>query len=292
MNAFVLHLRDQEVGGAVTSGHLYRVDNGSEVDWDDRLPDFTTATQGQRLIVLVHGYNNSLSFGRTRLTRFMKMLSAGGNTDVMLAVLWPGDGWAKALSYPFEARDADDTATALFKWICIHVDKTARIAFVGHSLGCRVVMNTAQQLARQMGAARLDRICLMAPALDNDCLGRTDITCYKEATLAANRVAVLASEEDLVLHFAYPLGDLIHTILLGERWGTALGRTGPLETEANILSKVEPVPKADPMRDIDHGDYLDVDQNRQPPQTIAESENFVIEFLDRRPNPRWPAQRS
>ena len=289
MNTYILDLRNQEVGGAVASGHLYRVDNETDIDWDARLPDFRAATLGKRLLVLVHGYNNSRSFGRTRLVRFGNILAAGGCSDIMLAVLWPGDGWAKALTYPFEGRDADDSADALTKWLSANAASNTRIAFVGHSLGCRVVMNTAQQLA-QRGSPTLDRICLMAPAIDNDSLGRLGVTCYQEATLAADRIAVLASEEDLVLHFAYPLGDLAQTILYGERWGCALGRTGPVESEPRIVSRIEPVPKALRARDIDHGDYLDVDK-ATPNQTIAESEKFVLLFLDRAQQPRWPAQR-
>lgn len=290
MNAFILHLRSQEVGGPVTSGRLYRLVDGRELYWDDRLPDFTAATRGQRLLVLLHGYNNSRSFGRTRLARFMEFVAAGGSSEPMLAVLWPGDGWAKALTYPFEGRDADDTASSLCKWLTTHVDKTARIAFVGHSLGCRVVMNAAQQLFRHGGSIQLDRICLMAPAIDNDSLGRAGVTCYRDATLGSDRVAVLASEEDKVLRFAYPLGDLAQTILFGERWGRALGRTGPDEHAANVLDQIEPVPKADPKRDIDHGDYLDVEKG-SPQQTIAESERFVVGFLQRLKEPKWPVGR-
>lgn len=289
MNTYILDLRNQEVGGAVTSGHLYWVENGTDIDWDARLPEFTGATLGKRLLVLVHGYNNSRSFGRTRLVRFGNMLAAGGNSDVVLSVLWPGDGWAKALTYPFEARDADDSADALVRWLSTNAASSSRVAFVGHSLGCRVVMNTAQQLARR-GSLALDRICLMAPAIDNNSLGRLGDTCYQEATLATDRLAVLASEEDLVLHFAYPLGDLAQTILYSERWGCALGRTGPVESEPRIVSQIEPVPKALRARDIDHGDYLDVDP-ATPNQTIAESEIFILQFLDRVPQPRWPAQR-
>lgn len=289
MSAYILDLRDREVGGAVTSGHLYGVENGADVDWDARLPEFTAATRGQRLLVLVHGYNNSRSFGRERLVRFSAMLAAGGSSDVMLSVLWPGDGWAKALTYPFEGHDADDSANALSRWLSANAAPDARVAFVGHSLGCRVVMSAAQELARR-GSPPLDRICLMAPAIDNDCLGRLGVTCYQEATLAADRIAVLASEEDLVLHFAYPLGDLTQTILYSERWKRALGRTGAVESEARIVGRIEPVPKANPARDIDHGDYLDVDP-AAPAQTIAESEKFVLQFLERAPQPRWPAQR-
>jgi len=208
----------------------------------------------------------------------------------MLATLWPGDGLAKALTYPFEGRDADDTADALFRWITLHIDASARISFVAHSLGSRVAMNAAQQLARHRIGPSVDRICLMAPAIDNDCLGRNGTTCYRDATLAADRLAVLASEEDLVLHYAYPLGDLAQTILYGERWGKALGRTGPTETDPAVAAKIEAVPKSKRASDIDHGDYLDVEDGKHG-ETIAQSEAFVAGFLNRLPKPRWPAGR-
>jgi len=287
MTAFVLHLRDQEVGGAVTSGRLFRVVGDAELDWDDRLPEFTVATRGRRVVVVLHGYNNSLSAGRTSLVRFMGLLEAGGSTDPMLAVLWPGDGHAKTLTYPFEGRDADDSAEALARWLGANAGAGTRVALVGHSLGCRVAMRTAQLLARR-GAPAVDRVCLMAPAIDNDCLGGDAE--YRDATLAADRVAVLASEQDSVLRYAFPLGDLVQTVLFSEHWSSALGRTGPLEDDPQIRARIEPVPLANPDRAIDHGHYLAVDPEK-PGHTIAESEAFVLDFLARAPRPRWPAQR-
>jgi pimeloyl-ACP methyl ester carboxylesterase len=287
MTGFVLHLRDQEVGGAVTSGRLYRVAGDAELDWDHRLPEFTLATRGQRLIVLLHGYNNSLSAGRTSLVRFIALLEAGGSTDPMLAVLWPGDGHAKTLTYPFEGRDADDSAEALVRWLSANAGDGARVALVGHSLGCRVAMRAAQLLARR-GAPAVDRVCLMAPAIDNDSLGAG--SAYRDATLAADRVAVLASEQDRVLRYAFPLGDLAQTVLFSESWSAALGRTGPREADSEIRAKLEPVPLADPARAIDHGHYLAVDP-ANPGRTIAETEAFVLDFLARAARPRWPAQR-
>jgi pimeloyl-ACP methyl ester carboxylesterase len=290
MNRYILSFRADKVGGPVTSGSLWRPDGNEDIRWDDHLADLTAATRGNPVLVLLHGYNNDYKEGRLRLTRYMDMLAVGGYTGIMLATLWPGDGWAKALTYPFEGRDADDTADSLFKWLITNVDASARISFVAHSLGSRVAMNTAQQLAHRPGGPALDRICLMAPAIDNDSLGRVGTTCYKDATLAADRIAVLASEEDLVLRFAYPLGDLTQTVLYGERWQRALGRTGPTEREPTVVARIEPVPKSNPPRDIDHGDYLDVDV-AQPGQTIAKSEKFVTAFLDKVPKPIWPAQR-
>ena len=290
MDKFILSFRERDVGGAVTSGKLCLPDGSLDACEGDRLAEIKASSRGSYVLVLLHGYNNDLKTGVERLTRYMGLLTQCGLKAIMLATLWPGDGWAKALTYPFEGRDADDTAKSLFNWLITNVDASANVSFVAHSLGSRVAMNAAQQLARHRNGPSLDRICLMAPAIDNDSLGRLGITCYKDATLAAERIAVLASEEDLVLRFAYPLGDLSQTILYGERWGKALGRTGPVERNPDVIARLEPVPQSKPGRDIDHGDYLDVVSN-EVDQTIAESEKFVAAFLDNRPKPSWPAQR-
>ena len=287
MSAFVLHLRDQEVGGAVTSGRLYRIVGGVEQDWDDRLPDFTAATRGGRVLALLHGFNNSLTAGRTSLVRFADLLAARGTADVMLAVLWPGDGWAKSLTYPFEGRDADDAADALVGWLATHAERGTRVGLVGHSLGCRVAMRAARLIAQGTRLA-LDRVCLMAPAIDNDALGRAAPTGYHPATLGAERVAVLASREDRVLRYAFPLGDLAQTVLYREHWSGSLGRTGPIERDASVLAKLEPVPLADPARAVDHGDYLAVDAHA-PDRTVAGSDAFVSDFFARRATLRWSA---
>jgi pimeloyl-ACP methyl ester carboxylesterase len=290
MSSYILDLRyrGQEVGGAVSGGTLYW--NVGEVDypWDSQTPEFEATTRGRRLLVLIHGYNNSRTVGRQRLLRFGAMLRARGFGDVILSVLWPGDGWAKALTYPFEGRDADDSADALSRWLSTHARAVDSIAFVGHSLGCRVAMRAATNIARA-GTPRLDQVCLMAPAIDNDSLGRTGTTCYRTASLATHRVAVLASKQDRVLQLAYPLGDLLQTVLFGERWGRALGRTGPQERDQEVLQHIQRVPLARRERDVDHGDYLDVSPGA-PDRTIAETEAFVVQLLAHVPDPRWPAQ--
>lgn len=217
MNAFILSLRDQKFGGAVTSGVLYKALPYWDVWWNDRLPDFKLLTRGQRLTVLLHGYNNGLDEGREKLVRFIGLLERKGSTDLMLAVLWPGDSWANAIdnwagaaSYPSESRDADDSADNLLTWIVLNVDESARVAFVGHSLGCRVVMRAAQRMVREVKVKKpiLDRICLMAAAIDNDSLGKEGLASYRDAALKADRLAVLASEQDRVLQLAYPAGDV------------------------------------------------------------------------------------
>ena len=295
MNAFILHLRDQNTGGPVTAGVLYRALPYWDVWWNDRLPDFTLLTRGQRLTVLLHGFNNDREEGRQKLVRFIGCLEQKGSTDLMLAVLWPGDGWAGPLSYPSEGRDADDTADALLTWLISNVDESACLSFVGHSLGCRVVMRAAQRMVRDVQGKKpiLDRICLMAAAIDSDSLGKEGSTSYRAATEKADRLAVLASEQDGGLRWAYPMGDFTQTLLFrGERSGWALGRRGPEGCPPEVLAKIE-TRMADPNLNIGHSAYLP-DPDRPPPQpdcTEAKSEQFVFEFLNRLPKPNWPAER-
>lgn len=278
----LLSFREWRVGGAVGSGSLQRLEGGSLLDWNAHAASLRTASRGRRVVVLLHGYNVCQDEALRVLPAYAARLALGPG-DILLPVLWPGDGFAKFLTYPFEGRDADDTADALSKWLHDVLAPDARVAFVAHSLGCRVAMQAARNLLRERPQV-LDRICLMAPALDNDCLGRSGRTCYAEATRAADRIAVLASEEDEVLRYAYPLGDLAQLVLEGGRWGRALGRTGPVERDRAILERLELVPLADPGRSVDHGDYLD-------PAAPADTAPFVADFLARRPGLRWSAQR-
>src|SRR5262249_30910446 len=98
MNPYVLDLRERDVGGPVTSGHLYMATDGGQIDADGpALPAFTALTRGCEVVALVHGYNTSRPVGWDALVRFARFLEAGGVTAIVMAVLWPGDGWAKAL---------------------------------------------------------------------------------------------------------------------------------------------------------------------------------------------------
>lgn len=276
--AWVLDFRVQPVGGPVSyTGHLSRVaEDGVRHDAAVEA-EFTARSRDARVVVLAHGFNVPRADGLASLGRFAACLRDHGLEDPLLLVLWPGDGPAKALTYPFEGRDADDTAGALARWLQCHVAWGARLALVAHSLGSRVVMEAARLLTQQ-GGHPVERVCLMAPAIDNDSLGRAEQGGYREATLAAGQVAVLASEQDAVLRWAYPLGDLLQTVLFPrERAGRALGRTGPRERDEAVRARLAPVPLAHPARRIGHGDYLGMRDGDS--DTEARSASFVSGFV-------------
>jgi hypothetical protein len=127
------------------------------------------------------------------------------------------------------------------------------ISFVTHSLGARVALETMKALAETHD---FRQVCLMAPAVDDDCL--SDPNLYRHAVEAAGRVAVLHSREDEVLRFAYPLGDLLQAFLFWrDSVGLALGYHGPRASDEDDLVPSTVINYGIPdRRGSDHSDYL------------------------------------
>jgi esterase/lipase superfamily enzyme len=218
------------------------------------------------VVFLLHGYNVNFNDGKDKLLQFAERLPSMKDA-ALVATLWPGDHWVGPFSYPFEWRDARDTSAQLVRFIGDNLRRDVPLSFVTHSLGARVAMDTVRTIY-QIGF-RIEQVCLMAPAIDDDSL--SDVRVYRRATNHSRRVSVLSSVEDEALKFAYPVGDLLHTLFYrGESWDQALGYHGPMpESEFH-----QPVPEnvyhvaIPPSRGADHGDYLP-DKNPNDEQKSA-----------------------
>lgn len=244
---YLLSFRESPKGGAVARGVLTRADGQSR----DPIADLFLE---KRVVFLLHGYNVDLKDGKEKLLRFADRLPSMQDA-ALVATLWPGDHWLGAFSYPFEWRDARDTSAQLVRFIGDNLRRNVPLSFVTHSLGARVAMDTVRKIC-QIGF-RIEQICLMAPAIDDDSL--SDVRVYLRATKHSRRVSVLSSVEDKVLKLAYPVGDLLYTLFYrGEMWDQALGYHGPRpepELGQSVPENVYHV-AIPPLRGADHGDYL------------------------------------
>lgn len=239
--SFVLDFRERSKGGAVTSGVL----SGASLD------DLRRKTA---VTFLVHGYNVNRTEGRRSLRRLAARLSSRSDTAMVL-VLWPGDHWMGMISYPFEGRDADQTGSALARYVAeiAALRRSTRISFVSHSLGARVAMEAARGLDARGYA--MTQICLMAAAIDNSSLSNS--RAYRPTVERSGRVAVLSSRKDRVLKYAYPAGDLLQGFLFaGDVADFALGYSGPRGHKSEKVPDrvlAEPISKD---RKSDHGHYI------------------------------------
>ncbi len=264
---YLLSFRERNRGGAVVPGHL---EVGTGLGTLDQLRAEPSLT------FLLHGYNVDYDKGKERLLPFATMLpsAAGGG---IVSTLWPGDHWLGFLSYSFEGRDADDSAAELAKFINDHILSTVPIAFVAHSLGNRVAMETAMLLSEH----ETPELCLMAAAIDDYSLASSGD--YLTATNNAGRVAVLWSKKDTILKYAYPAGDLLQAFIFwDDSVGFALGYGGPKPYYGT------PVPSnvMDIQVEANHNEYLPENDPPTPKQRSAA--NFANAVVGHDPSPNYP----
>ena len=268
---YLLDFRSSDTGGAVVPG---RVVTAPGLGSEPQLRGETSVT------FIVHGYNVSRTAGRESLVRASQLLSVG-HPVAYVGVLWPGDHWSRAASYPFEGRDADDTAAALVKYIHDVLAPGCELSFASHSLGARVVLGAVKRLRASYSVAQT---VLLAPAIDDSSVAYP--ADYLDAVLRARRVAVLASKKDRVLSLAYPAGDLLQAFIFfkTDRIGLALGFHGPRRSRTNAVPAQvyhEQIPDA---RASDHGHYLP-DEPATQNQTSAM--NFARQVLQGALQPRY-----
>ncbi len=256
---YLLSFRIKNKGGPVVPGRLIA---------EPGLGTHESLQVESKIMLLVHGFNVNLADGKTGLLTLADMLPSAG-TDGIVAVLWPGDHWLGPLSYSFEGRDADDTAFELARFLHDTLRPDAEISIVGHSLGCRVIMETIKRL-NALGR-EANQVCLMAPAIDDDSLSGPDE--YLQETNGVQRVAAMSSRKDRVLKFTYPAGDLLQAFLFWRESGDyALGYHGPRKHKksgtvvpTNILDL-----RIAKGKDVDHGDYVpDVPPNERQQAAAA-----------------------
>jgi hypothetical protein len=182
--------------------------------------------------------------------------------DVFIGLLWPGDSsWAHGLDYGVEPKVADHAGMLLGPFLDGLLADAASVSFASHSLGARVVLQTAAQMQIEPR-----RMILMAGAIDDDCLDKE----FEAVTGKTGKISVLASKKDPVLSLAFPLGNLLAGIIdQGHPWWRgALGRSGPSNPRPVNLAGPYEIPDG---WDFVHGSYLQVNPASTVPIPIPQN---------------------
>ncbi|MBI2002191.1 MAG: alpha/beta hydrolase [candidate division NC10 bacterium] len=191
----------------------------------------------RRVLVLVHGYNNTDDEARRSYHVYTQNLEGVLTSDRLPELgrfFWPGDsawGFLSALSYPWEIGDARQSASRLarfFAGVFGPEGGPTELNFVGHSLGCRLLLEALALVASGAvgGWPEVRRLCLMAAAVPVELVEATGR--LEAAARWPRSLLLLYSPDDSVLHFAFPIGQAA-AFALGEEDGlylTAVGRHG------------------------------------------------------------------
>jgi pimeloyl-ACP methyl ester carboxylesterase len=214
-------------------------------------------------LVLVHGFNNTEGeaaaayFGfRTRQNDIFAPADPFIFDRRFGDSFWPGDAdwwWffdkVDFLIYPSAVHTAVKAGEQLAN-LLFQMPNLERVDFIGHSLGCRVALETLSRL-RARAVPLVGRVSLMAAAVPSEMLepGGRYYDLLGDLSREGTLIQVLHSRQDAVLHYAFPPGQALAGG--GEASARALGRFGPLPSMPGFGSTLteREIPGAS------HGDY-------------------------------------
>ena len=235
-------------GGGEVSGKVQIKTATSAADYTDlSLGALLNFIDGRDVLIGTHGFNVNRTDGINCLSKWEALLSLPAS-GVFVGVLWPGDSESvHALSYPSEPQHAVAAGAMIAAFVDANFGNAASLSFVSHSLGARVILEAMSKLQ-----SPVRRAILMAGAIGDDCLN----TEYSDVAAKVGSVSVMASKEDDVLRWAFPIGDLAAGIIDGDHpwFESALGRFGPRTRPEHFQSPCQ-IPDE---WNYGHGDYLRV----------------------------------
>jgi hypothetical protein len=249
-----LDVRASTTGGNLASevgiNQGTNINNYQSVD----LAQLATDIRGKHVLVGIHGYNVSRADGILHLSNWEGLLKLP-DPSIFIGLLWPGDSvWAHGLDYPDEPKIANEAGEMIGPFLDANFTTAASISLASHSLGARVLLETISNMK-----LKVRRVVIMAGAIDDDCLN----TEFKDAVTNVGQISALASKEDDVLEFLFPLGNLLGGILAEGHpwWHSALGRFGPASPQPANFTAPFLIPDN---WDYGHGNYLQVDPPPAP----------------------------
>lgn len=167
------------------------------------------------LTIFVHGYNNSQNRATARwqdhIFPGIRDLTTSAVDGVVL-FFWPGDSHSIKIfsspQYPLKVRTAIDAGVELGSYVrrIAEYNPGLQVQFVGHSLGCRVVLSAARELSRDPQMVPVLRLLLMGAAVpEGDCEAPGP---WREP-LATDGEVVLHSRDDVTLNRWFPVGEFL-----------------------------------------------------------------------------------
>ena len=199
-----------------------------------------TNTDWRHLLVLVHGFNNSESQAEESYEGYIEMLRPGlarsrVAPDAVAKLHWPGNvaigpfSILDVVGYPWDVEQALRSVGPLGAFLDGLMARGPRgrlISVVGHSLGCRLIVETMNRLRASVGGTPLAIVSLMAAAVPV-ALAETGQP-LANASTAAKKVLKPHSRSDWVLWLAFPVGQSAASVLGIERdaYIEAMGRNG------------------------------------------------------------------
>jgi hypothetical protein len=201
--------------------------------------DRLAASGALHILLLVHGFNNSRQDAEKSYAIFSNHILPGltrsrVGPDAIAQFHWPGDesvGFLpRAVGYATDLERAFTAAQRLAQFLATLTrlrggETPLNITFVGHSLGCRLILESLRQLPAA-SAPNVPVIGLMAAAVPVE-LAKRGTPIFRTGN-PPRQLLKFCSEADEVLYLAFPLGQYAayQSGVESAAYGEAMGRFG------------------------------------------------------------------
>jgi hypothetical protein len=189
----------------------------------------------RHILLFVHGFNNSEGDAAKSYGRFFAVMRDGLRRsrvapDAVAYFHWPGDLTGGATAYPYDVGQAKDSATTLARYLADIPSpggdpRSLLVSLIGHSLGCRLVLEALAALAPSPRRPEIVFVGLMAAAVGVRAVdvGRP----LRAMDTLPKRLTKFFSTRDWVLLGAFPAGQTAAAARgLDDAHREAVGRNG------------------------------------------------------------------
>jgi esterase/lipase superfamily enzyme len=159
----------------------------------------------QDVLLLVHGYSNTIEFAVLRLAQVKMDMHFPGPA---MLFAWPSRGKSGLLAYEADVRTADASVSALKSVLRMLADQHAagagpdrKVHLVAHSMGNRILVAALAQLSRDLPATARPFGSVVLAAPDVDFKMMTDL--FPQAGQNADSVTLYYSADDRALEFSH-----------------------------------------------------------------------------------------
>ena len=191
--------------------------------------EYLEAVRGRKVLLLVHGYNNTeddVSLAYARIAAAVKK-HLTKRYDVITGYTWPGG--SLRIGYPIARARANAAGPRLAVWIRKLAPIVASLDIMCHSLGAR----TALKALGSLRGTPVRNLYLFAAAVDNESIEKGEE--FYAATKRARTVLVVHSRDDKTLAVWFRVGDALLPWQWFDLFDLPLGYSGP-EDPADIVN--------------------------------------------------------
>jgi esterase/lipase superfamily enzyme len=216
--------------------------------FDGSLASTLAATPGRKLMVYVHGFNNSFHEAARRTAQMAFDMSSEGVDLVPVLFSWPSGSSISPLEYNLAWTNKDWAKTDLAAFLLELRERSGaeQIFLVAHSLGTHLLANALERIDGLRCAdpsPMFDEVVLAAPDIDAGTFSKVLAPALRRA---AGRTTIYAARQDLALQ-------------VSEQVHGGLTRLGDSSSQVFVVPDMDTIDASDiNISDIGHGYYAEI----------------------------------